>query len=137
MAEELTNGTRDIYPEIPGLAKSAMMETSDRNFWQSFGFLRLALFALVFANMLLPIIEAQLITGADRSLWHILATLIAPVMAPVLTVVVLIEYVMSLVHAADAEGELRAHYQRIGRVELAVMLVTLIFWVPFFVQMFA
>ena len=109
------------------------METSDRNLWQSLGFLRLALFALAFVNMLLPVVEAQLIAGADRSLWHILATLIAPVMAPVLTVVLLIEYVMSQVHAADAQGELRAHYKRIGRLELGVMLVTLIFWVPYFI----
>ena len=113
------------------------METPDTNLWQSLGFLRQALFILVFVNMLLPVVEALLIPGADRSLWHIMATMIAPVMAPVLTVVLLIEYVMSLVHSVDAEGERRAHYKRICRLELGLMALSLIFWIPFFIQLFS
>ncbi|MGD2173708.1 MAG: hypothetical protein PVI79_09950 [Gammaproteobacteria bacterium] len=109
------------------------MDTPQRNFWQSLGFLRQGLFILVFINMLLPVIEAQLIPGADRSLWHIIGTMIAPVMAPVLTVVLLIEYVMSLVHSVDAEGERRAYYKRICRIELGALLLSLIFWIPFFI----
>ena len=87
--------------------------------------------------MLLPLAEALLFPGVYRSLWHIIATMIAPVMAPVLFVVVLIEYVMSLVHSVDAEGELRAHYQRICRIELGIMFVSLVFWIPFFIRMSA
>ena len=113
------------------------VENPNKKLWQSLGFLRQALFILVFANMLLPVVEALLIPGADRSLWHIMATMIAPVMAPVLTVVLLIEYVMSLVHSVDAEGEKRAHYRRICRLELGVILLSLVFWIPFFVQLFS
>jgi hypothetical protein len=135
--EAITNDAYGTYPGIPAQAKSALMASPNGNLWQSLGFLRLSLIALVFVNMLLPVIEAQLLEGAYRSLWHILATLIAPVMAPVLAVVLLIEYVMSLVHAADAEGEMRAHYRRIGRVELGVMLLSLVFWIPYFIQLMA
>jgi len=111
------------------------METTDRNLWQSLGFLRLALIALAIANMLLTLVNLGLATApASHGLWSLLATVIAPVMAPLLAVVLLFEYIMSRVRAADADGEMRARYTTIGRIELGVMLITLAFWVPFFIQ---
>jgi len=113
------------------------MNSTDQNLWQSLGFLRLALLALVLINVLLPVADLLLVTSSpgERGLWGILTGVIAPVMAPLLAVVLLFEYIMSRVRAADAEGELHARYTRIGRVELAVMVVTLAFWVPFFIDL--
>lgn len=113
------------------------METSDKNLLKSLGFLRLALLTLVLINVLLPAIDLLLVADSpgERGLWNILASVIAPVMAPLLTVVLLFEYIMSRVRAADAEGELRAHFTRIGRIELAVMLATLAFWIPYFIEL--
>lgn len=113
------------------------MESGNRNLWQSLGFLRLALLALVLINVLLPLINLQAGSSAVgyHGLWKILSTVVAPVMAPLLAVVLLFDYLMSRVRAADAEGEQRELYLRIGRIELAVMAITLVFWVPFFINL--
>lgn len=111
------------------------MEKPDRNLLQLLGFLRLALLALALLNVLIPAFDLLLVPAAERSLWSLLAGIIAPVMAPLLTVVLLFDTIMSRVRAADAEGELRARYQRICRIELTVMLLTLVFWVPFFINL--
>ena len=113
------------------------METRDKNLWQSLGPLRLALIALTLINMLLPIINLQ--TGSTavsyHGLWNLLATVIAPTMAPLFVVVLLFDYIMSRVRAADAEGETRALYTKIGRIELAVMALSLVFWIPYFINL--
>ena len=116
---------------------NSAMETSDDNLWQSLGLLRLALLALALINMLLPIIHLQTGSAAVsyHGLWNLLATVIAPTMAPLFVVVLLFDYLMSRVRAADAEGDTRALYTRIGRIELAVMALTLIFWVPYFIYL--
>lgn len=101
------------------------------------GFLRQALLGLALANALLPIVHA--LSGSSpadgRSLWDVFATLIAPAMAPLLAVVILFDYIMSRVRAADAEGAERERYAAIARIELLAMLVTLVFWVPYFLPL--
>ncbi len=103
------------------------------------GFLRLALIILAFANLLIPILDSQLAseTGSagDHSIWDIIAIYIAPVMAPLLVVVILFDYIMSRVRAADAEGEERVRYVFIGRVELAVIAISLLYWIPYFIAL--
>lgn len=110
------------------------MESTNRNLWQSLGFMRSALIALALLNVLVPLIDWLWVNSgeAERNLWQIFATMIAPVMAPMFLVLLLIDYVMSRIHAADAEGEKSAIYIRIGRLELVVMAITLLFWVPYF-----
>ena len=101
------------------------------------GFLRLALFALTLINMLLPLIDTSPMPTADadgRSLMYILATFVAPVMAPILSVVILFDYVMSRVRAADVEDESSARYRAVARIELIVLVLTLVYWVPFFLR---
>ena len=46
--------------------------------------------------------------------------------------VLLFDYIMSRVRAADAEGAERARFVRIGRIELAAMLLNLAIWIPYF-----
>lgn len=110
------------------------MIAPSRSWFESLGFLRVALLALALVNMLLPIVDAQFTsvptTGDDRGLWHLFATLITPVMAPLLVVVILFDYIMSRVRAADSSGEERARYVFIGRVELTVLAITLLYWIP-------
>jgi hypothetical protein len=66
-------------------------------------------------------------------LWTVLTTVIAPVLAPLFIVVILFDYIMSRVRAADADGELRGLFVSIGRIELAVIGICLLFWVPYFI----
>ncbi|HEY5739610.1 MAG TPA: hypothetical protein VIW27_07780 [Gammaproteobacteria bacterium] len=112
------------------------MTGSDKNLWQSLGFLRLALLALALLNALLPLVAILTDIGAgEHGLWNLLVTMITPVMAPLFVVVLLFDYIMSRVRAADAEGERRLSYTRIARIELAVILLTLVFWVSFFIEL--
>ena len=56
-----------------------------------------------------------------------------PVLAPILVVVILFDYIMSRVRAADADGLLRTRFTRMARIDLLVMVVTLLFWIPYFI----
>ena len=100
------------------------------------GFLRMALISLALLNILLPLIEIlapMSAQGDDHNLWPILTTIVAPVMAPLLLVVLFFDYIMSRIQAADAEGTQRKNYTLIGRIELAVIGFNLLFWVPYFI----
>jgi len=103
------------------------------------GFLRLSLFGLAILNLLLPAGYwlAETFGGdiTEQSLVSIIATLIAPVVAPILVVVILFDYIMSRVRAADEQGELRAHYRAICRIELMLIGLMLACWIPFFVTL--
>ncbi len=104
-------------------------------FWlEMLGPLRLGLLTIALLNMLVPIIDAQFVPSAaadaERSLWGVFASLITPVLAPLLMVVVLFDYIMTRVRAADASGEERSRFVTIGRIELAAIAIMLIYWVP-------
>ena len=112
------------------------METSQGNLFSALGFLRLSLLALALVNVLIPAFNLLLAPAAGHGLWPLLAGVIAPVLAPLLTVVLLFDYIMSRVRAADSSGAERAHFIRIGRIELAVIAISLLFWIPYFTLRF-
>jgi hypothetical protein len=112
-----------------------IMDSPADNLFKTLGFLRLALIALALINMSIPAIDLLMTSAAERGLWSLAAGMITPVMAPLLTVVLLFDYIMSRIRAADAQGALRAQYTRNGRVVLTVMGITLLFWVPFFIDL--
>ncbi len=103
----------------------------------SLGILRLSLLGLALLNTL-PALLLQFgvisIPADEHSLSAILLQMVVPVMAPMFLVVILFDYVMSRVQAADAEGEAALRYASIARIELAVMLFSLLAWIPFFVS---
>ena len=103
--------------------------------WQYPLGLGFTLLSLALLNILLPLIEMLIpftATDDEHHLWSVMTGIIAPVMAPLLIVVILFDYIMTRVRAADADGELRTGFIRIGRVELAMLGLMLLFWVPYF-----
>ena len=111
------------------------MTSQDDNLLHSLGFLRVALLTLALLNCLLPLMVFLLpfeLAGEKRSFWSVLTNVVAPVNAPLLMVVILFDYIMSRVRAADSEGSQRRHYIKIGRIELAVLGITLLVWIPYF-----
>ncbi len=101
------------------------------------GILRLSLLGLTLLNTLpalLLLFGIISVPADEHSLAAILLQMVIPVMAPLFLVVILFDYVMSRVQAADAEGEAALRYAGIARIELAVMLFSLLAWVPFFVS---
>ena len=115
------------------------MTTSFKSRLASLGTLRLGLIAIAVVNMLLPVIDSLLrrLTTADMSdsIWNIFPALVAPVMAPLLLVVVFFDYLMSRIQAADTQGEARDHFIAISRIELMVMAVMFLYWLPFFITL--
>ncbi len=106
----------------------------------SLGFLRLGLFGLVILDLVLPASYqlASLLTDAslEQAAWAPIPTIVAPVMAPILIVVILFAYIMSRVRAADEPaGAQRTHYLLMGRIELLFIGIMLAYWVPFFVTL--
>jgi hypothetical protein len=111
------------------------MTSQDNNLLRSLGFLRIALITLALLNCFFPLIAITfpfLLEGDKHSFWSVLTTIVAPVNAPLLMVVTLFDYIMSRVRAADSEGSERRHYTKIGRIELAVLGITLLVWIPYF-----
>lgn len=111
------------------------MKSKPDNLLSALGFLRIGLLVLALINILPPLIETLLPVEANtdgRSFWSVLTSVITPVMAPLLMVVLLFDYLMSRMRAADATGSERASYVTIGRIELALLGITLLFWVPYF-----
>ena len=103
------------------------------------GFLRQGLFLLAVATMLLPTIEWLVIQSLGEldkySILAISAGLIAPIMAPILIVLILLDVIMSKVRVADdAQGE-GVRYRVIIRLEVVLMLAMLAFWIPFFISL--
>jgi len=103
------------------------------------GFLRLGLLGLALVDLILPLSYALLRWPADTSAsfsgWAVLPTVIAPVMAPLLLVVILFDAIMSRVRVADGEGETRARYLLIYRIELASIAIMLAYWVPYLARL--
>ena len=102
------------------------------------GILRLSLLVLALLNTL-PALLMQFgvinVPAGEESFAGIFLQLVVPVMAPIFLVVILFDYVMSRVQAADAEGEAATRYASIARIELVVMLFTLLAWIPFFITL--
>ena len=105
----------------------------------SLGFLRQGLIGLAFVTMLFPIVEWIIIQllgeSGEHSLLSLSAGLIAPVMAPMLIVVILLDIIMSKVRAADDPDGSGDFYRMISRIDTIVIVIMLIFWVPFFMSL--
>lgn len=115
------------------------MTSKHENLLPALGFLRIALLLLALVDIALPLLEVLFAFsrgGGEHGFWSLLATVIAPVMAPLLMTVLLFDYIMSRVRAADAEGAVRLRYVKIGRIELGVIGISLLFWIPYFFTRF-
>lgn len=64
--------------------------------------------------------------------WAIVRTLLAPVLAPLFFMVLMLDALMSRVWMSEAEGRERARLQMVVRVELIAAALLLIVWLPFF-----
>lgn len=104
----------------------------------SFGLLRIGLLSLGLLTMLLPVLESLLGTGNTvsdgRSAFDVSANLISPVLAPLLIVVILFDIIMSRVRAADEPAEIGLKFRNIARIELVMIGIMLLYWIPFFIS---
>lgn len=101
------------------------------------GWLRSSLFIAALIIIVLSASEWVLFNspgqGSFQTLWDILSGMVAPVLAPLFMVVIFFDWIMSRLRASDTEGEEGTKLQRIARVELTVLFLMALYWVPYFV----
>lgn len=99
---------------------------------KSLGFLRLSLLAFAILNIALrPAPGAAIVhTGPE-----LITTLIAPAAAPIILLVIMFDALMSKVRASDAEGEEETKFTRIMFIELAMAIILVIAWFPYFIAL--
>lgn len=109
--------------------------------FSTLGPLRIGLLLIALVNLLISAFHwignenFTLNIGHTPSGWEIAAVYLAPVNAPIILVVILFDYIMSRVRAADSTGITRANFIRIGRIELAMIGLYLAYWVPYFASL--
>ena len=99
------------------------------------GFLRASLLLLALINLLPPLVELLLADPRSADIegaWQVISRVVAPVLAPLLVVGLLFDYIMSRVRAADAEGDEHRRFARIAKLELAAIILNMLVWVPYF-----
>lgn len=104
------------------------------NLLQQMGVLRVVLVLLAVGDMLLSPAPG---TAAVYSGWEMVPTLIMPVLAPILLQVLLLDALMGRVLMSSHKGAERLRYRRIVTVNLLVCGLLLLWWLPYFLRLFA
>ena len=104
------------------------------NLLRQMGVLRVVLIALVILDMLAAPRPG---TVAVYSGWELVTTLILPVLAPILLQVLLLDALMGRVLMSSAMGAERARYRRIMVVNLMFSVALVLWWLPYFLKLFA
>jgi len=76
-------------------------------------------------------------TAAVYSGWEMVPTLILPVLAPILLQVLLLDALMGRVLMSSNKGAERARYRRTVAVNLVFSLALVLWWLPYFLKLFA
>ncbi|HEX9627819.1 MAG TPA: hypothetical protein VGA00_12840 [Acidiferrobacterales bacterium] len=96
------------------------------------GVLRLVLVALALICLaLMPPAGA----AVGYSGWPLVRTVLVPVVAPLVFMVLLLDALMSAVFLADQRGPARRRYARILAVDLVAAGLLLVFWLPFYLAL--
>ncbi len=104
------------------------------NLLRQMGVLRVVLIALVILDMLAAPRPG---TVAVYSGWELVTTLILPVLAPILLQVLLLDALMGRVLMSSAMGAEWARYRRIMVVNLMFSVALVLWWLPYFLKLFA
>lgn len=96
------------------------------------GAMRLVLFGFGVLSLLLAPDPG---TPASIDGWGLVSTVLAPVLAPLILMVLLLDTMMSALFMSDKEGDARARYKTILLIDLIVAAVVFLYWLPYFVAL--
>ena len=82
--------------------------------------------------VLLIIFRPELGTPISYEGWSMATTLLAPVLAPIIFMLLMLDSLMTKVFMAEKPVETRASLKRVLRVNLIVGVALLLYWLPFF-----
>lgn len=71
-------------------------------------------------------------TGIVTEGWALVPTLLAPVLAPLVVVLLLLDALMARVFMIDTEGAQRQHYRLAILVNVAPAVVVTVYWLPYY-----
>lgn len=74
-------------------------------------------------------------TPVAYSGWDMVSTLLIPVLAPLIFMLLMLDALMSRVWMSEAEGEEKKRLRMIVRVDVVVGLLLLVYWLPFFIAL--
>lgn len=121
-------------PKKKSLRSASRQRAQPGNLLRQLGVLRVALIALVILDMLAsPRPGTAVVYGG----WQLGTTLILPVLAPILLQVLLLDALMGRVLMSGAKGAERARYRRIIAVNLLFSFALVLWWLPYFLKLFA
>lgn len=121
-------------PKKKSARSASRPRTQPENLLRQMGVLRIALVSLVIFDML-----AAPRPGAPAvySGWELVTTLILPVLAPILLQVLLLDALMGRILMGSAKGAERVRYRRIITVNLVFSAALVLWWLPYFLKLFA
>jgi hypothetical protein len=67
--------------------------------------------------------------------WGIVSSLLAPVLAPLFFMVLMLDALMSRVWMSEAEGAERDRLQLVVRIDMTIGVLLLIAWLPLFIAL--
>ena len=105
-----------------------------QNLLKQLGVLRIVLISISILDMLAAPRPG---TAAVYSGWELVPTLILPVLAPILLQVLLLDALMGRVLMSSSKGAERARYRRIMVVNLVFSVALTLWWLPYFMKLFA
>ena len=80
----------------------------------------------------LILLRPELGTPMTYEGWAMVSTLLAPVVAPIIFMLLMLDSLMSRVFMAEKPPEVQAHFRRIMRVSLLMGIALFVYWVPYF-----
>ncbi|HJX17679.1 MAG TPA: hypothetical protein VJ437_05720 [Acidiferrobacterales bacterium] len=121
-------------PKKKSLRSANRQRAQPGSLLRQMGVLRVALIALVILDMLA---SPRPGTAVVYSGWQLGTTLILPVLAPILLQVLLLDALMGRVLMSGAKGAERDRYRRIIVVNLLFSIALVLWWLPYFLKLFA
>jgi len=88
---------------------------------------------LLFCALLTIILQPKLGTPASYSGWEMVQTLLMPALAPLFFMVILLDVLMATLWRTQSVGDEYLRYKRIQFADLAVVILLLIAWIPYFI----
>ena len=88
---------------------------------------------LILGAIVTMILRPEIGTPVAYEGWPIVRSLLAPVLAPLFFMVLMLDALMSKVWMSEAQGAERKRLQVVVRTDLVIGVLLLIVWLPFFI----
>lgn len=92
--------------------------------------MRVVLISLAILSL---IFRAKIGTPVSYDGWPMIETVFIPVMAPLITMVLLLDSLIATIWLSQSSGEEKSRYKLILGVNLLTVIIMLSLWIPFFI----